>query len=154
MNFYDNFSTIRGYAANAAQAVSKKAKQVAAIAKANVSILAEEDKVRKAQTELGKVYYKDYVLGEEPDLAEYLPWCEKITASLKLIDDLKETIEHAKQSEEAEEPAPAAEEAESLPEIVVVEEEAPAEEAQEEAAEEAPAQEAPAEEAPAEEQPE
>ena len=111
MAFSDNFDAIKNYATNAAQAAAKKTKKLASIAKANIAILAEEDKVKKAQLELGKVYYKDFILNEEPDQAEYLPWCEKITASLKLIDDLKESIEHAKQPEEAEEPAPAAEEA-------------------------------------------
>jgi hypothetical protein len=93
------------------------------MAKANVAIQQEEVKVRKAQVELGKVFYKNFVSGEEADMAEYLPLCEKITASLKIIEGLKAEIEQAKSGAEA--PAP----------------EAPAE---------APAEEAPAEEAPAE----
>lgn len=103
MAFTDNFDAIKEYAANAAQAAAKKTKKLAAIAKANIAILAEEDKVKKAQLELGKVYYKDFILNEEPDQAEYLPWCDKITESLKLIDNLKMEIEMARQPDTAEE---------------------------------------------------
>lgn len=161
MAFSDNFEAIKGYATNAAQSAGKKAKKLAAIAKANIAILAEEEKVKKAQLELGKVYYKDFILDEEPDQAEYLPLCDKITESLKLIDNLKMEIEMARQPEEpAEEPekdipvvdevveeAEAVEEAveaaveeaeaaieEVIPEIVVVDEE-PVAEAVEEAVE-------------------
>ncbi len=160
MAFSDNFDVIKGYATSAAQTAAKKTKMLATIAKANISILAEEDKIKKAHIELGKVYYKDFILNEEPDQAEYLPWCEKITESLKLIDDLKLQIETAKlegnaaaePEEEPEEEIVAeavAEPAPELPEIVVVEEVA-AEEAPEAPAEEpaAPAEEAPAEDAP------
>lgn len=105
MAFSDNFDAIKNYATNAAQAAAKKTKKLASIAKANIAILAEEDKVKKAQLELGKVYYKDFILNEEPDQAEYLPWCDKITESLKLIDNLKMEIELARQPEvEEEEP--------------------------------------------------
>lgn len=165
MAFSENIEAIKGYAANAAQTAAKKTKMLATIAKANISILAEEDKIKKAQIELGKVYYKDFILDEEPDQAEYLPWCEKITESLKLIDDLKAQIEASKLDSNAAEdeeepakevPAEAVEEvAPELPEIVVVEE-VPAEEVPAEEVPEAPAEEpeAPAEDAPAEEAPE
>ena len=105
MAFSDNFETIKGYAAGAAQAAAKKTKQLATIAKANLEIMSEEEKVKKAQIELGKVYYKDFILEEEPDEAEYLPWCDKITESLKLIDNLKAEIELAKAAEAREEAA-------------------------------------------------
>lgn len=123
MAFSDNIEALRGFATNAAQSAAKRSKRLATMAKANVAIQQEEVKVRKAQVELGKVFYKNFVSGEEADMAEYLPLCEKITASLKIIEGLKAEIEQAKSGAEA--PAP----------------EAPAE---------APAEEAPAEEAPAE----
>lgn len=106
MAFSDNIEAIKSYATNAAQSAANKTKKLAAIAKANIAILAEEDKVKKAQLELGKVYYKDFILNEEPDQAEYLPWCDKITESLKLIDNLKMEIELARQPEVVEEEAP------------------------------------------------
>ena len=78
MAFFDSIDSIREKAAEAAQAAAKKTKKLAEIAKANVSIYSEEDKIKKAQQELGKLYYRDYVVGEEMDEAEYLPWCQQI----------------------------------------------------------------------------
>lgn len=92
MNLSDNFETAKNIAVEAAQAAARKAKQLAAIAKANVSIYAEEDKVRKAERELGKLYYRDYAVGEEQDSAEYLPWCQKIDESKQTIAALQDQI--------------------------------------------------------------
>ena len=142
MAFSDHIETIRGFATNAAQTAAGKTKMLAAVAKANFNILAEEEKVKKAQLELGKVYYKNFISGEDTDLAECLPLCEKITASLKLIEDLKAEIEAARGGAAAEaepvaddfnieevveevvkEETPVEEPV--IPEIVVVEDEAP-----------------------------
>ncbi len=79
-------------AGEVAQAAAKKSKQLAATARVNLSIAAENDKIKKAQIELGKLYYKDFVAGVSPEAAEYLPWCDKITASLKTIDALNESL--------------------------------------------------------------
>ena len=49
MAFSDNFEAIRGFATNAAQSAAGRTKKLAAIAKANFNILAEEEKVKKAQ---------------------------------------------------------------------------------------------------------
>ncbi|MBE6933256.1 MAG: hypothetical protein E7464_07755 [Ruminococcaceae bacterium] len=143
MAFSDNIDAIKGYATNAAQTAVKKTKMLASVAKANIAILAEEEKIKKAQLELGKIYYKDFILDEEPDQAEYLPLCDKITESLKLIDNLKLEIALAREGAEAEEPAEAEAEAEPVPEVVVVED-VPVVEA--EIVEEVPTSEAPAEE--------
>ena len=94
--------------------------------------------------ELGKLYYRDYAVGEELDSAEYLPWCQKIDESKKAIADLKDYIASLRTEEE---PA----ETEDAPtdddfEIVVADEAPKAEEAPE--APKAPAEAAPAEEAP------
>ncbi len=163
MAFADNFETFKSYATNAAQSAAKTTKKLTSIAKANIAILAEEDKVKKAQLELGKVYYKDFILDEEPDLAEYMPWCDKITESLKRIDNLKMEIELARQgdapaapedeipvvdAEPVAEEAPADEKETQSPEIVDAEEESEtlAESAEEVCVEEVPAEDAPAEE--------
>jgi hypothetical protein len=136
-------------AGEVAQVAAKKSKQLAATARVNLSIATENDKIKKAQIELGKLYYKDFVAGTAPEAAEYLPWCEKITASLKTIDALNESLVALEEEEptvEVEivdaEPAAPAEEAESAE--APAEEEAPAEYVKEAA--EAPA--APAEEPP------
>ena len=133
MSFSENFEAAKNLAMEAAQTAAAKAKELAAVAKANISIYAEEDKVKKAEIELGKLYYRDYAVGEELDSAEYLPWCQKIDESKKAIADLKDY------------------EAEDAPtdddfEIVVADEAPKAEEAPE--APKAPAEAAPAEEAP------
>ena len=73
MRFSENFEAAKNMAVEAAQTAAAKAKELAAIAKANISIYAEEDKVKKAEIELGKLYYRDYAVGEEMDSAEYLP---------------------------------------------------------------------------------
>ena len=148
MNLSENFESVKNFAMGAAQTATQKAKVLAAVAKANVSIYAEEDKIRKAEAQLGKLYYRDYAVGEEMDTAEYLPWCQKIDESKKAIAELKDFIASLREDE-----APA--ETEAAPtdddfEIVVADEpkadKAPAVEAPK--TEEAPAEDAPAEDAP------
>lgn len=99
----DYFETIKDMAVEGAQTAVRKTKQIASIAKANLAIRAEEDKIKKAQIELGKLYYKDYIVGEDPDPAEYNPWCEKISESKIAIEDLKIAIDDLRSSG-AEEP--------------------------------------------------
>lgn len=101
MRFSENFEAAKNMAVEAAQTAAAKAKELAAIAKANISIYAEEDKVKKAEIELGKLYYRDYAVGEELDTAEYLPWCQKIDESKKLIAELKDYIDEVKAADEA-----------------------------------------------------
>ena len=151
MRFSENFEAAKNMAVEAAQTAAAKAKELAAVAKANISIYAEEDKVKKAEIELGKLYYRDYAVGEEPDTAEYLPWCQKIDESKKTIAELKDFIASIREDGE-----PAEAETEAAPtdddfEIVVADDEPKADEAPAVEApktEEAPAEEAPAEEAP------
>ena len=151
MRFSENFEAAKNMAVEAAQTAAAKAKELAAVAKANISIYAEEDKVKKAEIELGKLYYRDYAVGEEPDTAEYLPWCQKIDESKKAIAELKDFIASLREDGE-----PAEAETEAAPtdddfEIVVADDEPKADEAP--AAEAPKTEEAPAEEAPAEEAP-
>ena len=151
MRFSENFEAAKNMAVEAAQTAAAKAKELAAVAKANISIYAEEDKVKKAEIELGKLYYRDYAVGEEPDTAEYLPWCQKIDESKKTIAELKDFIASLREDGE-----PAEAETEAAPtdddfEIVVADDEPKADEtpaAEAPKTEEAPAEEAPAEEAP------
>lgn len=133
MAFIDKFDTICEKASEAAQIAAKKTKQLAEIAKVNVSIYSEEDKIKKAQLELGKLYYRDYVVGEEMDPAEYLPWCRRIDESKQTIADLRDYVEELKAeqvgTEHAEVPAEK-ETAEIISEEIFVDtaEEAPADE--------------------------
>ena len=151
MRFSENFEAAKNMAVEAAQTAAAKAKELAAVAKANISIYAEEDKVKKAEIELGKLYYRDYAVGEELDTAEYLPWCQKIDESKKTIAELKDFIASLREDGE-----PAEAETEAAPtdddfEIVVADDEPKADETPAVEApktEEAPAEEAPAEDAP------
>ena len=139
MNFSENLKNAKNFAIETALAAKDKATQLAAIAKANIAIYAEEDKIKKAQQQLGQLYYRDYAVGEEMDSAEYLPWCSKIDESNAIIAELRDRIAELRARDAA---VDAAEEA--VEEMAEAEEEtAPAEE------EAAPAEE-PAEEAPAE----
>ena len=93
MNFNDDFESVKSFARSTAATAAEKAKNLASIAKANISIYAEEDKIRKAELELGKLYYRDYAAGEDADMAEYLPWCQKIDEANQQITELKAGIE-------------------------------------------------------------
>ena len=96
MALLDNLDTVREKAAEVAQAAARKTKQLAEIAKTNVSIYTEEDKIKKAYAELGKLYYRDYVVGEERDEAEYLPFCRQIDEAKQTIADLQDYIAEVK----------------------------------------------------------
>ena len=137
MNFNESFEAAKNFAVGAAQTAAQKAKVLAAIAKTNVSIYAEEDKIKKAEVQLGKLYYRDYAVGEEMDNAEYLPWCQKIDESKKLIEELKDYNETLKRGEENDD-----KDFVDITEKAAPTEEAPAEPAAVEAATEAPAEEA------------
>lgn len=105
MSFSENFENVCNFAAGAANCAVDKAKQLAAIAKANLSIYAEEEKVRKAELQLGKLFYRDYAVGEDMDQAEYLPWCRKIDESKQLVAELRDYIEDLKQGDTPAQPA-------------------------------------------------
>ena len=139
MNFAENLEHAKNFAIETAMAAKDKAVQLASIAKANIAIYAEEDKIRKAQQQLGQLYYRDYAVGEEMDSAEYLPWCQKIDESKRLIEELKDYIDSLKQDEAVAE--------EEFVDVDVPAEaaEAPAEEAPEAPAEAPKTEEAPAE---------
>lgn len=105
----------------AAVSAAKVAKYVAFVSKKRLAIVSEQDKIRRAYTKLGKVYYKDYVTDEEPDEAEYKPLCDAITASFSRINDIKEELAAAKaeyNGEAAEEEPEEETRIEALPEAV------------------------------------
>ena len=64
---------------------------------------------RRCYTQLGKVYYKDYVTDEEPDDAEYDPLCERISQSFRRINRLRQELEAAKTKLAGEQPEDEAE---------------------------------------------
>lgn len=103
MAFSENFDSIKEKAAEVAMSAAKKTKQLAEISKANIAIYSLEDKIKKAQLELGKLYYRDYAVGEEHDIAEYLPWCKRIDEAKRSVADLRDHIEALKHEQDEEE---------------------------------------------------
>ena len=123
MDFKDTFDTLKDKATDLAQAGVAQSKRLAEIAKLKMSNMAEEDAIKKAYIEIGKLYYAEQ--GATPDGA-YAAACEKITASKALIETNNERIAELKQPGD--------------PEPEVVEAEAAEAETVEVKAEEAPAQ--------------
>ena len=107
--------TVKTAVSNAAENAARAAKYYSFVSKKRLAILAEKEKIRRNYTKLGKVYYKDYVTDEEPDDAEYLPICEAISNSYRLINALKEQIALAKEEYQGASPALGEEEADALP---------------------------------------
>lgn len=152
----------------AADTAVKQTKTAAAMGKTKLAIASEEDKLKKAYTELGRLFYRDYEAQAETELDEYLPWIDKCAEAKAQIAVLTEELEALK-AEAAKKEEPTVEavvEAEEEPEDPAIfvdfeeTEDAPAEEV--EAAEDlsecvefevvdVPAEEPAVEEAPAEE---
>lgn len=138
-----DFEELKSKALAAVDTVKKKAGSLSGMAKANVAIFQEEDKIKKAEAELGRLYYNDFITGAEANAEAYQAVCDRITASKVLIEGLKAELSDMKAADQAE---PIVEEDEITEDDFVVVEETPAEEVP---AEEAPA-EAVAEEIPSE----
>lgn len=113
MSFFDKLKSSAASAAAAAKSASetavKQGKTLASIGRVKVSIATEEDKIKKAYTELGKLYYRDYETQAEAYMEEYLPFISKIEDAKKQIALLNEELENLKAEETQEEPAPAEE---------------------------------------------
>ena len=104
MDFKSAFETFKGKATDLAQSGVAETKRLTEIAKLKTANMAEEDAIKKAYVELGKLYYAEH--GAAPDGA-YAAACEKITASKALIETNKERIEELKASSAPEEEAEA-----------------------------------------------
>ncbi len=131
MDIRDTLDTLKDRAVDLAQAGVAQSKRLAEIAKLKMANMSEEDTIKKAYLEIGKLYYAEK--GAAPDGA-YAAACERITAARAAIETNKDRIAELKQ------PGDPAEE-----EIVAeyVQEEVPAQE--EQAPDAAPAEEKPEE---------
>ena len=101
MGFFDDF---KEKTTDLAQAGVAQSKRLAEIAKLKLSNMGEEDTIRKAYIELGKLYYAEH--GSAPEGA-YASACEKITAARAAIETNNDRIAQLKNSadeEEEEEP--------------------------------------------------
>ncbi len=112
MDVKNTFESLKDRATDLAQAGVAQSKRLAEIVKLKTANMAEEDAIKKAYLEIGKLYYAEQ--GAAPDGA-YAAACEKITASKALIETNNERIAELKQDggveEEPEVEAEAVEEA-------------------------------------------
>ena len=95
----DFINDLQERATDLAQSVVATSKRLAEIAKLKASNMAEEDTIKKAYVELGKLYYAEH--GATPD-AGYAAACEKITAARAAIETNNDRIAELKSSAEAE----------------------------------------------------
>ncbi len=118
-NFLDN---LKDKAVDLAQTGVAMSKQVAEIAKLKTANLAEEDAIKKAYIEIGKLYYAERGMAPE---AAYAALCEKITTAKVTIEENKSRIEELKSNDEeiqeSEVEIPLADEAPVVHETPVVE---------------------------------
>ncbi len=92
MGFLDD---VKEKATDLAQAGVAQSKRLMEIAKLKASNLGEEDTIKKAYVELGKLYYAEH--GTAPEGA-YAAACEKITAARAAIETNNDRIAQLKSS--------------------------------------------------------
>lgn len=152
MSFLDTLKKTAGLAAqvtaSAADTAVSKTRTMASIGRVKLAISSEEDKLKKAYTEMGRLFYRDYQAQAEADMTEYQPWCDRAADAREQIQRLTQELEQLKAegkektAQQAPETAPAQEEAAEVEDTSIYadldepEEEAPA--VEEKAAEEAP----------------
>ena len=83
---------LRTRAGGLAQSAAKKTRQAAESAKRTLEISQEQEKIKRAYQELGKLYARDYETQIAPEGAEYTVWLEKLAASRQKIAALKGQI--------------------------------------------------------------
>lgn len=103
-----NFENLKEKASDLAQSSVAISYQTAEMAKLRLAIVSEEEAIKKAYQEMGKLYYQQH--GESPEAA-YTPACKRVT-------EARETIKaHEKRVQELRNPDILSEE--NIPEDVV-----------------------------------
>ena len=92
MGFFDN---LKEKATDLAQAGVAQSKRVAEIAKLKTANMGEEDTIKKAYVEIGKLYYAEKGLSPE---GAYAAACKKITAAKAAIEANNDRIAALKDS--------------------------------------------------------
>ena len=121
MSFLDTLKKTAGLAAqvtvSAADTAVSKTRTMASIGRVKLAISSEEDKLKKAYTEMGRLFYRDYQAQAEADMTEYQPWCDRAADAREQIQRLTRELEQLKAegkekpAEQAPKTAPAQEEA-------------------------------------------
>ena len=88
-----DFEALKDKAKDLAQTGVSKSKQMGEIAKLNLANVGEDDTIRKAYMEIGKLYYAERGMAPEP---AYAALCEKITAAKVAIEENKNRVEELK----------------------------------------------------------
>ena len=89
------FDELKERAVDLGRAGVAKSKQLAEIGKLNLSSAGEEDAIKKAYIEIGKLYYAER--GMAPETA-YVALCEKITAAKQRLEENKAKIAEIKRA--------------------------------------------------------
>jgi hypothetical protein len=114
MSFFDKFrtraSTVADAASDVAKNAAKQTKNLAAVGRLKLAITSEEDKMKKAYTELGRLFFRDYEAQTEADMEEYQPWIDKISDAKAQSARLNDEIVKIRTEEPAEEVAKEAQE--------------------------------------------
>jgi len=116
MGFFDN---LKSKATDLAQAGVAQSKRLAEIAKLKTANLGEEDTIKKAYIEIGKLYYAEHSAAPE---GAYAAACEKITAAKAAIEANNERIAELKEAGDEDETAVVAEAEEPVEIVEAVEE--------------------------------
>lgn len=112
MGFFDS---LKGKATDLAQAGVSQSKRLAEIAKLKAANMGEEDNIKKAYLEIGKLYYAEK--GSTPDGA-YVAAVEKINAAKAAIEVNNQRLAELKDNDDdAVVEAPAEVEAEAVAEV-------------------------------------
>lgn len=90
-----SFDELKARALDLAQAGAAKAKELTDIAKLNIANSSEEETIRKAYIDLGKLYYAERGMAPE---GAYVALCEKITAAKQRIEENKAKIAEMRES--------------------------------------------------------
>lgn len=88
MSVLDNFTK---RVTDTAKAAAKKSGSVVEVTRLNMNINAEEEKVRKVYSDMGKQLYEDYTEGKSVG-DKILEHCVKIDEIIKSIDEMREKI--------------------------------------------------------------
>lgn len=88
-----SLNTLADKTKEVAGAAADKAKDTAAVAKLNLEIASQRDRIKKAYTEIGKLYYETYK--DEPNTF-FVQLCTEVTLSLERISELEDAIERIK----------------------------------------------------------
>ena len=94
MDIKDTLDTLKDKAVDLAQAGVAQSKRLAEIAKLKMANMSEEDAIKKAYLEIGRLYYAEK--GAAPEGA-YAAACQRITAAKAAIEANKERIGELKQ---------------------------------------------------------